>query len=315
MQLRSLLTQAKAKIKENYPDASAKDILSPITSLLDSPTFWQHLSDGLVILAGEGFPRSFRLDVDFVPEVTVGNAPHFNHVLTTVANNTEFILLAISLNRVRLFSRDRFTITDLPLGDIPASSTDLDGFYTREPQFQHQSAPTRAGAAHGHGPREDITKEGFLQTVGKKLQERFANAKEPLVIASVNEYGAALVAEMPALEVLGKTVAGNPDQLSPVQLHQAAWPVVAKESAYRHHDNMERFGNAMGAGTARSDSAEIEESASIARIGTLLLTPEFLEQPSAAVDQAIADTLRFGGEVDIVAELKDGAGWGAIYRF
>lgn len=315
LQLRPLVEQAQKELEANYPDVAADDILSPVTALLDSSRFWQHLCDGLVIFAGNGFARSFRLDTSFKPRVVVEDTAHLVPLLPTVAENLDFILLALSLNKVRLYEADRFAITELPLGDIPGSTEELEGFYSREPQFQHQGVPGRVGAAHGHGPREYNTRDGFLQTIGKRMQARFAAAKEPLVIAAVSEYYTPLTSEMPGVTVLGKPVAGNPDQLNVLQLHEAAWPVVAAETTNRHQVNRDRFGSAIGAGNASTDLDEIKESAEIARIDTLLLTDQVVQADTTDMDQAIAATLRFGGHVDIVPDLPDGNAAGAIYRF
>lgn len=113
--LRPLLDTAREQLAEHYADADADALLAPVESLADSRRFWQEQCDGLAIFAQPGHARYFRLDRDFSPQVTVGDHPNLRPVLPLVTSDLEFLLLALSRDKVRLFAADRATITELPL--------------------------------------------------------------------------------------------------------------------------------------------------------------------------------------------------------
>lgn len=316
-QLRPLLETARAELMERYPDVDAEALLAPVEALADSRRFWQEQCDGLAVFVSPGNSRYFRVDINFTPQVTVGEHHNLRPILPLVADDQEFLLAAISQGSVRLFAADRATITELALGDIPESADDVEGVDTREPQLQHQYAPGRAGPAHGHGPRDYNVLNGFLQAVGKALDNRFSTDSRPLIIASVDEYHGRLKDQLNRVQLLGHPVAGNPEALSAAQLHEAAWPLAAEEAAKRHVDLLDSFGEALGTGLASADPEDIVRNAETGRVETLILAERVLTAPSRPedLDAALSATLLNSGRMDVVEELPGGHSAGAIYRY
>lgn len=313
--LRPLLEQARTELDERYPDTDVDSLLAPVESLVNNERFWQNQVDGLAIYVQPGNARYFRTDRDFRPNVTVGDYPNLRPVLPLVTNDLEFLLLALSQNKVRLFAADRGTITPLPLGDIPESSDDVEGVSTREPQLQHQ-ASSDAGA-HGHGPRDYNVLNGFLQAVGKAVEKRFSGDKRPVVLAAVDEHQGGIREQLSAVTMLDNLVSGNPDRLSEVELHEKAWPFVKEESQQRHEDLVDRLQEALGTGLATNDPALIGSDTASGRVDTLVLADRALEEEARSdeLDAAIANTLINRGVVDIVPELPGGFAAGAVFRY
>lgn len=311
-QLRPLLETAKAELAERYPDADAAALLAPIRALADNERFWQEQVDGLAVYSSPGGSQYFRTDVNFEPSVTVGDHPNLRPIVPIAAQDLEFYLLAVSQKKVRLFQGGRLTITELPLGSIPASVDDLEGHYTREPQLQRSASST-----HGHEAGDDHVLAGFLQAVGKAAQNRFNGSNLPVVLAAVNEYHSPIARELHNGRLLDKAVAGNPDTLSAAQLHEAAWPQVAEEADRRHDANVERFAQQLGTGLASGDPASIITAAESGRVDKLLLTERGLTSPDdpANLDHALCVALQTGGSVDVVPELESNNKSGAVYRF
>lgn len=313
--LRPLLASAREQLAEHHPETDADALLAPVETLADSRRFWQTQCDGLAVFVQPGSARYFRLDREFTPQVTVGEHPNLRTVLTLVTNDLEFLLLAVSRNQVRLFAADRATITELPLGNIPASAEDVAGFSTREPQIQHQGSDL--AGAHGHGPRDYNVLNGFLQTVGKAVEERFSGDKRPLVLASVDEYQGAIREHLKTVTMLSDTVSGSPDRVKKVELHFAAWPIVQAESTKRHADLVDRLEGALGTGRATNDPALIGRESATGRVDILVLAERALTDEAYAeqLDAAIAHTLRNRGTVDVVPELPGGQAVGAVFRY
>lgn len=313
--LRPLLDTAREQLAEHYPDADADALLAPVESLADSRRFWQEQCDGLAIFAQPGHARYFRLDRDFSPQVTVGDHPNLRPVLPLVTSDLEFLLLALSRDKVRLFAADRATITELPLGEIPASADDVEGVSTREPQLQHQSS--ELAGAHGHGPRDYNVLNGFLQAVSKAVGKRFTGDGRPLVLAAVDEYRGAIREHLNTVTLLDEVVAGSPDHLSGIQLHEIAWPIVATEAEERHNELVDQLAQALGTGLATNDPALISSDSAAGRVETLVLAERALADEARAddLDAAIANTLINRGAIDVVPELPGGHAVGAVFRY
>lgn len=313
--LRPLLEQAREELAERYPDADAESLLAPVQELAESRRFWQEQADGLAVYAYPGGSRHFRTDRDFVPAVIVGDHPNLRPILPLFTEDQEFLLLAVGRDKVRIFEGDRATITELPLGDIPASDEDAEGVNTREPQFQHQSS--RLAPGHGHGPRDYNVLNGFLQQVSKGFEARFTNDRRPLILATLEEYRGAVAEHITTVKVLEEIVSGSPSELSPAQLHKKAWPIAAAEGQRGHDAVLERLGDALGTGLATNDTSLIGSDSATGRVDILVLAERALTEDARAdeLDAAIANTLANRGTIDVVPDLQGNHAAGAIFRY
>lgn len=313
--LRPMMEEAREALAQQYPDVDADALLKPVVTLIKDEAFWLTQCDGLAIFATPEGTRHFRLDRGFTPQVTVGDHPNLRPVLSLVTNDLEFLLLALSQNKVRLFAADRATITPLPLEDIPGSAEEVKGAAVNEPRIQHQTSHG-AGPAHGTGPREHNVLSGFLQNVGKNVEKRFTNDKRPMVLAAVDEHQGALRDQFKTVTLLDSIVSGNPDRVSELDLHAAAWPLVKEESIRRHDHLVDRLSEALGTGLATNDPELIMTESMTGRVETLILADRALENHprSVELDAAISNTLINSGRVDTVPELPGNHAAGAIFR-
>lgn len=313
--LRPLLEEARKELAERYPDADVDSLLGPVQSLAESRRFWQEQADGLAIYAYPGGSRHFRTDRDFVPTVTVGDHPNLRPILPLFTEDQEFLLLAVGRDKVRIFEGDRATITELPLGSIPASDEDAEGVNTREPEITRQYSQT--SAAHGQGPRDYNVLNGFLQQVSKGFEARFTNDRRPLILATLEEYRGALAEHITTVRVLDEIVPGSPSDLSPAQLHKKAWPIAAAEGQRGHNVTLERLGDALGTGRATNDTGLIGSDSATGRVDTLVLAERALTEDARAdeLDAAIANTLANRGTIDVVPDLQGNHAAGAIFRY
>ncbi|MHA2789201.1 baeRF3 domain-containing protein [Corynebacterium sp. S7] len=313
--LRPLLGTAREQLAERYPQTDSDALLAPVETLVNSDRFWQSQCDGLAIYVQPGYARYFRVDREYLPKVSVGDHPNLRPLLPLFTNDLEFLLLAMSRNKVRLFAADRATITELPLGEIPASADDVEGVSTREPQIQHHGS--EISGVHGQGPRDYNVLNGFIQAVGKAIEKRFTGDGRPLVLATVDEYRGAIGGYLHNVALLDDVVSGNPDRLSDVQLHAAAWPIVEKENKKRHDDLVDQVEQALGTGLATHDPALISQESVAGRVATLVLAERALGEVARAedLDAAIANTLINRGTIDVVSELPGGYAVGAVFRY
>ncbi len=311
--LRPLLDDARRELAQRYPEADADVLLEPLEARVASDRFWQTQCDGLALFAYDEDARHYRLPCEFTPQVTVGDHPNLRPFLSLVTDDLEFLILAVSRDKVRLFAADRATITELPLGDLPESADDVEGVSTREPQV----VKSDLSGGFGSGPRDYNVLNGFLQAVGKAVEKRFSGDGRPVILASVEEYQSAIRQHLSSVTMLEDMVTGNPDNLSDVKLHEAAWPIAQAESRKRHQKLIDKLSESLGTGFATTNPEAISENAAVGRVKTLILARRALDEQARSedLDAAIARTLINRGDIDVVDELPGGELVAALYRY
>ncbi len=320
---KSLIKDAETALKANGATAEeATEIVAPLVALLEDTEYWQFLADGLAMYAAKGFWRAFRLTIDF-PEIThVSDRLSVLPVVSAGVHQDDFLLLALSQNKVRLYEGTFATMREIGLGAIPESMEDVEGETTPPPHQQQQFAAGGAGMMHGHGTGAevgDVQVQKFLRQVAQGLAEVLEpNDRRPVVVASVAEYLPGLRAHLDYPHLLPEVVAGNPDTTRPDELHQRAWAIVHPALRARAEAEAERFGDAIGAGRAiAGGGTDILHAARDGRVDTLLLTRRrcTADHGPDDLDSAVGQVLATSGRVVVVDTLPEDVAAGAIARF
>jgi hypothetical protein len=253
IRLKNLLDQARQHLVESeVRPADADQILAEASRLTDNAPFWQHQEDGLAVFIAPGRTNTFRLPAHFSELVDVGDSFHLKPLWPVVASGEVFYLLALSRNRVRLLWGNRFRMDEIDLpGEIPGSLADALWFEDPEKQIQHRGAD-RVGRGrvvahfHGHGTpdeQNDARVERFLQRVDGGLRH-LIDRDTPLVLAGVDDIVALFRKVSDHRNLLPQHIPGNPDRLSPAQLHERAIPLIEPLLAEQTNADTEAFSEA-----------------------------------------------------------------------
>ncbi|MCT1434482.1 baeRF3 domain-containing protein [Dietzia maris] len=330
---KSLIKEAEAQLKAHGASQEESDeVLGPLVTLLEDDAYWQHLADGLALFAAEGFWRAYRLATDLPETVHVSDRFAVRPIVPAAVGDGEFLVLAVSQNKVRLLEGSAATIRELDLGSIPASVDDMAGD-TQPPPHQQQRFSSGAGAGHSghtagggvvhsHGTGAevgDVQLEKFLRQVAQGLEEVLEpNDRRPVVLASVAEYHPQFREYLNYEHLVDEVAAGNPDALSPGDLHERAWKLVEPAFGRRAEDDAERFGDAIGADRAVvGGGSEILKAAQEARVERLLITRRrcAADHGPDDLDTAVGQVLATSGSVVVVDSLPKDVAEGAILRF
>lgn len=206
------------------------ETLKPIEKLIHDPEFWKHQNDGLAVFLTPDAFETFRLPVNFEPSVRVDHKLNVRPLLTHLHGDGVFYLLAVSLNDVRVFKASKLEIEELAVENLPLNKDHALGL----DKSQSISLKNGAGAAFGvptHGSLElsDIEKteiRQYFRKVDQALSELLKSGKEPLVVASVETLFALYKEVNTYPHLTNECLKGNPDVLTPAQLHSKAWPIV-----------------------------------------------------------------------------------------
>lgn len=342
IRLKNLLSEARAEIVElGKRGPEADRLLEPARALVEDHNFWQHQSSGLALFIDDGM-RAYRVQESFEPRVVVGDSFHVKPLLRVMSRGEQFNVLALSENQVRLLwgTRDRVGQVDLP-DEVPESLAAALWFEDPERQVQFRQAASagmgKGAIFHGHGggkdqPQEEI--ERFFRAVESGVRH-LLHPNVPLVLAGVERL-LPIYRQVTAHEpVMEDAVIGNPDRLTPEELHARAWEIV-RPSFDRERQEVVDALNADA--DRRVDSVpEAIEAARAGRVGAVIVAsdaavwgdpgaddsgPEVHDERRPGdrdlLDVLVADTwTRSGGSVWVVPseEMPDGAPVAALLRY
>jgi hypothetical protein len=316
-------------------------LLAPAQKLVDDYRFWQHQRKGLAMFLAPDFERRYRLPIEVDELALVGGRFHLKPLLPLLSGDGRFYVLVVSLNEVRLLEGTRFSVSEVPLDEMPRSLAESMQFDVLQGHFEARDvSPGAAGeqsAFHGHGPGDEDEKVRileFFQKVDNGVRELLAAETAPLVFVGV-DYLFGLYKEANHYRyLLPEAVEGNYERERDEEVHAKAWEIVEPHFKEVQAAARERFAQRHGNGQASSDVREAVQAAAEARVETLFValdahqwgrydpqarTATLLDEQDGEdlLDFAAAQTLLHGGEVYAVPrdELPGGGKLAAIYRF
>lgn len=277
---RGLLSDARrALAAREVPQERAEATLRRAEELVDDREFWQNQGEGLAVFAGDDDTWIFRLPIPVDRLVIVGRRFHLKPVVPLLVHDGRYFVLALSLNRVRVFEATRFTMRELDLPGVPASLEDVVGADWEQRSLQlHMSTPagdgSRTAEYHGHGVGHDDTDaevEVFLRQVDGGLRSQLPDAVAPLVVASVTELYGEFRKITQHRNVVDGFIRGNPDVLDERDLIESGWRLVEPSFAARRAVAADRIRARLGTGRAIQQLQEVVVAAADGRVDELFV--------------------------------------------
>jgi hypothetical protein len=345
IRLKNLLRSAQEKLEASgMESAEATELMAPVRELVDDPTFWQELGEGLIVFRSPEVLRTYRLSTPLDELAMVSERFHVKPLFTLLAEDRPFYVLAISLKNIRLISATRHHAEEMELPGVPHSLTEALGDLTRQySQFQAGSAKSvhRSPVYHGHGTGEDNLKAEIVQffNLADKELVKHVDRNAPVVLAGVEYLLPRYKETTELLHVLDEGLTGNAEGLSPEELRDKAWEIVEPVLTADRRKAAERYGDLLGTGRAASRYDEILPAAHDGRIDTLFVargvrlwgtydlearTARLQEDQDAQqtggedlLDLAAIQTFQNGGQVYAVPQqdVPDGQAMAAIFRY
>lgn len=278
---KSLIRAAERQLQTaGLRSVEIQKLISPARKLIDSISFWRHQSEGLAVFCSPRKFERFRLPIKFEELAIVSGRFHIKPLIRFFTGEGQFYVLALSQNDVRLLRGSHFNVTELDIETVPTNLADAlrDDVIPKQIHF-HSGTTGRGGKRdsiiHGASAEPDA-KDAMLRyfhRIDKGLHEYLKNERAPLVLAGV-DYLFPIYKEVNTYPfIVDEGIEGNPDRLSPEQLHEKAWKIVqprlerAIDKAVCKYKGFE----GTGSGLASSDIHEILDAAFQGRIEYLLV--------------------------------------------
>lgn len=215
---------------------AARELLDEIRRLPKDDAAWQQRGKSLAAFAAPGITRVFQGNGLSEDAVFVDDQFHVRLLLPQVIEDDKFFVLALSQNAVRLYQGSERELRLLDVPRLPANrdeALNIDevprGSQVHSAMRGDQGQGKQAGVFHGQGGKADTVKDDlrlFVREVARAVDRRLQGESAPLILATV-------AATVPIWQetsdysyTLDEFVGGNPDHLTPAELHAKAWPLV-----------------------------------------------------------------------------------------
>lgn len=274
----ALSTAQDALIKRGWQDTDALELLKP-TQELEQPEFWRHQNEGLAIFITPNFFQYYRLPLNFEEQVIVSDCFYLKPLIPLFTNNGHFYLLALSQNQIRFFQGSHYSLSEIELPeDVPTSLAEALKYDDPEEQLQmHTSNPQGQSLVyHGQGVGNTDNKNQilrFFQKVDSGLNPILNNEQAPLVLAGVQFLLPIYHEASSYSHILEEGVTGNPENVSPEELHQQAWQIIEPYFKQDQHEAITQYQELAGnqTGQTSQDLHDVVKAAYYKRIDSLFV--------------------------------------------
>jgi hypothetical protein len=288
---KNVVRDARNDLQEiGYRDDEIDELLAEAHRRTDDSAFWRSMSEGLAVFITPSSTEFFRLPVAFDELAVVGERFHLKPLFPLIATNNRFYLLALSQNDVRLYQGTHQSVSEVESSEIPSSIVEaIQQFEDPEKQLQVRTSNRAEGGGstqrdsqfHGQGgSSDDLSAEPqselkrFFRKIDDRVVDHLQGEGAPLVLAGVSEYLPiyAGVSDYPHL-IDDQIVAGNPEPMSPQDLHEKAWDVVEPLFMEAQQEALDLFDQMyyQDGDLASDDFHEIVPACAYSRVDTLFV--------------------------------------------
>jgi hypothetical protein len=344
IRFRNLVKAIEASLRQKYAAREIWPLLAPFQTLADDHEFWNHVLDGLAVLATSETFKVYRLQRPVPELVVVADSFHIKPLLRILQSADRYQILGVNRQAMRLFEGNRDAVDEIePAPGVPRTIADVLGQDPDDPERKNRVyGPKAPGATTRHGT--DVKEEGlaketerFFRTVDRAVLEHHSRPTGmPLLLAALPEHHRLFrtVSRNPFLAA--DAIDTYPDDLSLDALRQRAWQLIQPYYLRRLGDLTDRFGAARSNGLGEDDLAQIATAAAAGRVAAVLIEADrqipghfdpatnmvtFDDLDNPDIDDLLDDVgvrvLKNGGEVVIVPaeRMPTQTGIAAIYRF
>jgi Bacterial archaeo-eukaryotic release factor family 7 len=346
IRFKNQLTEVSEQLAaQGYKSNELSELLGPLETLLGDYPFWQNQRNGLAVFMGNGEVHTYTLPIAVEDNAEVSKRFYLKPLIPLLTDDGRFYILAVSLNRVRLFESTRFETSEVALEDTPHSLAEALKYDDPERSLQSvstsnaQNSLGRGDAAfYGTGAGEDDRKTNilrFFQMLDNGVKDLLAGSETPIVFAGVDYLFPIYQEANHYRHLLPEAITGNPDSLNTDELREAAWKIIEPHVMKRKEDVLERYKSAHD--KTSGNLVDVVRSAVDGRIDTLFVVEgeqvfghydmqdrrvdrhdEERADNEDLLDFAVTQTLQNGGRVYLVnrEELPErDTPIAALYRF
>jgi hypothetical protein len=304
-------------------DADARaNFLRPIFKVARN-TNWAGRNGSVVIFRAPGFTKASFWPDSLDPRVKLSEEFFVLPLLAGLSAQRNFWLLALSINRIRLFrgAMQKLTEVELPK-DLPQNLAEAGGFDQPDHDLESRSSAgpstgqmtaVRSGTSSLHETRGRHLHD-YFRMIDRVLQPVFARTGDPLILAAVSRELAIYreVNTYPRLEE--QAIHGSPDALSEERMSESAEEIMAAASERAAEQYRRDMDTAAGRGLFLKELPDIREAAQRGQIERLFIGTNLRDNEDMVNSAALA-VIHNSGTIACCEALGVNEVAGAILRY
>ncbi len=320
LRLKNLLASARDEVRARTGALQTDELLAPAEEILEDDKFWRDVSQGLAIYLAKDVVKVRRVPGETSTVGLVADRFAITPTLPALIPDTQFRVLALSLNHAHVFLGDRHNLSAIRVPDLPDGLDDAlwfessDNLLNRHGGMRFGSGGRLTSTVHGSNSQndEDLQRHAhYFRLLDDALVTEFGAHPMPLVVAAVEREIAGFVSHSKLTNVLKAGIVGNPDETSLLELHAAAWAAVEPFLQQQLVAAQQRYNEFAGTGRTSNDPMTLAAAAAGGFVETLFVDPdatvwskdgssistERLPGDRELVNEAVTDTWVKGGDV------------------
>lgn len=345
IRLKNLLAEAEDRlVARGIRAAEARELLASACELVNDDLFWKDQTEGLAVFISPETARPFYLPMGMRELAVVNSRFHVAPLLRLVDHPTDYYIVAISENHVRLLKANRWHACEVAVPHLPVGAAEALHYDHPSDTRQFHTAVlaphmSKLSAYHGSGnffEQEKTELLEYFRLIDRALRHLLRDQRVPLVFAGV-DYLFPIFRQANTYAHLAEAhVHGNPDTWNDRELQERAWNCIAPQLARPIQLALVRYAELAGGGWKSDDLPVILNAAHQGHVKTLLvdtgqevwgrwdkeqhrlrLDAERRGDSDDMLDMAIVETLNHQGEVFSVPTtvLSPGKHCAAIFRY
>jgi hypothetical protein len=346
IRLKNLLDEAARRLERDWQVRSPliRELLEPARRLEDDAQFWREQSTGVALFRSKRSFNVWRLPAAFPEWVWVGERFTIKPLVSLVAADPQYFVLAVSQNQARLYKGSHRELWELEVASLPANLKQALNYQQPEGSFQfHSGQPALPGKEglvyHSQAGGVDEAKEeltAYFRSIDRALVP-YLKAQEPplpLVFCGVGSLFPLYREVNSYPQLVDRPVEGNPDHWTHAELMARISPAVAPLGKQEYERDARRLQELLGSDRASADIEHLVPASHAGSVEALFVASdvpvwgrydprrdaiELLTEPGGEdlLDRAAAETLLRGGRVHAVParELPAGLVAAAVFRY
>lgn len=344
IRFKTLLQKAENNLSD-YQFKDAGKLLAPAKKLYNDTGFWNQRSDGLAMFISPDVFKIYLLPRSFDELLIITRRFHLKPLIPIISSKTNFFILAVSQNNVRLLRCTPETAEEVDVEEMPDSIQETLKYDVSRRQLQFHTGAKEGGSGdrpavfHGQGVGIDETKENlnrFFKDIDKGLQSELKNESAPLIFAGVDHLFPLLKKKCSYPYLLDEAITGNPDELKAEDIKNKALKIIAPTFQKEKQEAAQKYADLSHTHMASWELNEIISAAYFGRVDFLFVARGVQEwgrfdpennqvifrnekepEDEDLLDFAAVHTLANGGKVFAVkpSEVPDKGLAAAVFRY
>ena len=226
LELKNLARVALNSLRRLYSSADVEQVMRPIERINGDSNFWNYQSCGAALFSAPGYFRVVRSVNMFDPVAIVADRFHIKPLIRLFQASDRFYVVAVSLNKARLWSGDQFGLEELKLESPNISISDFAAYSDGD---RHMSTVSVGGSSNSggrrgravyhnyddYGARRKIDISKYFAAVDALVRDKIsAGVEQPVILACLSEHQNLYREQSKIIGLLVDGINHNPDSMN-----------------------------------------------------------------------------------------------------